>query len=406
MSLRIAFTVNGPGEVSGWLRPLLSRLYAADPQLEAHVFFVPDEYATGREADVTRTWFPQAVMHSSKDYVRTALGIGNSLGLLRLDCVQYLGGDLMHAARLHRRFGGRALAYKFSRKRYRATFETVFSVDDANSIQLQGWGIPAHRIKKVGNLAIDGAFLAANESLEPGAPRDGILIMPGSRRYEVQHLLPFFFTAALRIREQNPQLQIAFALAPFTELQEVEHAAAAGGDPRVYAEKGRIIFSNGRAHLASLDGSVRFPLLRNGLAAAKVARLVVTIPGTKTIELAALGIPVLCCVPLNAPELAVINGPLTYLDRFPVLGAALKSAAVLAAARRFKFFCQPNIDADREIIPELKSTLTPGYVGRKALERYCDAQWLATTAADLAKLYLEHVGAADRMSAAILQRAA
>ena len=45
--MRIALTANGPGEVAGWVRPLLRRLYARDPQLDAHVFLVPDDYATG-----------------------------------------------------------------------------------------------------------------------------------------------------------------------------------------------------------------------------------------------------------------------------------------------------------------------------------------------------------------------
>ena len=67
--------------------------------------------------------------------------------------MQYLGGDLMHVARLHRRFGGAATTYKFSRKRYAATFARVFAVDAANERQLLGWGTPAERIV----LALRGA---------------------------------------------------------------------------------------------------------------------------------------------------------------------------------------------------------------------------------------------------------
>jgi len=406
LTFRVAFTVNGPGEVAGWLRPLLHRLYEQEPELEAHVFLVPDDYATGREADVVRSWFPRAHVHPTKQYVRAALGLSSQVLPVRVNCVQYLGGDLLHAARLHRRFGGRALAYKFSRKRYRALFDTVFAVDDANRMQLHAWGVPPNRIRQVGNLAIDGALLEAQQPLEDAAPRDGILIMPGSRKYEVQHLLPFFFTAALRMHASKPNIPIAFALAPFTALPEVARAISSGGDPRVYARKGRLTVEGGRAYLEAPDANVRFPLLRNGLAAATVTRLVLTIPGTKTIELAALAVPVLSCIPLNAPELAAINGPLTYLDRVPLVGVPLKRAAVLAAARRFEFFCQPNIDAGREIIPELKSTLTPGYVARKTLEYYADRRRMTTMAAELGRLYQDHIGAAQRMSAVILERAA
>ena len=66
------------------------------------------------------------------------------------------------------------------------------------------------------------------------------------------------------------------------------------------------------------DGGLRIPVLRNALAAAARARLVLTIPGTKTIELAVLGKPTVAITPLNAPEVVTINGPLTYLDRIPL----------------------------------------------------------------------------------------
>ncbi len=402
MPFSIAFTVNGPGEVAGWLRPLLHGLYDQERNLEAHIFLVPDDYATGREAEVAQKWFPRAHVHPPKQYLRAAFGSKSPALPQRVDCVHYLGGDLSHAARLHRRLGGRALAYKFSRKRYRELFQMVFAVDEANEVQLLRWGVPAERIRKVGNLAIDGALLEAQQPLEPLAPRDGVLIMPGSRRYEVEHLIPFFFTAALKIRARDADIPIAFAVAPFTELEEIARAIAVGGDPRVYARKGRLAVDGGQAYLESEDGALRFAVLRNGLSAAKVARLVLTIPGTKTIELAALSVPVLSCIPLNAPELATINGPLTYLDRVPLVGVPLKRAAVLAAAKRFAFFDQPNIDAGRAIIPELRSTLTPGYVARKTLELYADRQWLLTIAAQLGRLYQRHAGAAQRMSAAIL----
>src|SRR5690349_13634195 len=59
-SMRIAVTANGPGEVAGWLRPLLRSLYGRAPDTDVHVFLVPDEYATGFEAQTVKALFPQA----------------------------------------------------------------------------------------------------------------------------------------------------------------------------------------------------------------------------------------------------------------------------------------------------------------------------------------------------------
>ncbi|HEY5258137.1 MAG TPA: hypothetical protein VIJ12_07120 [Candidatus Baltobacteraceae bacterium] len=401
--MRIAITANGPGEVAGWFRPLARALYAHDPRTEIVLFLVPDDYASGAEAQMAREWFPQARVLDPKEYVAFALGRRVDDAPQNADIVQYLGGDLMHAARLHKRLGGAVTTYKFSRAKFRQTFVRAFAVDAKNVAELQAAGIPDERIRTVGNLAIDGALLEAEQPAEPQAPDDGILIMPGSRAHEVAELIPFFFTAARRMLRERPSLRIAFGISPFSSLENVRAAIERGGDPRTWAERGRMTHRDGVAFLESMDGLTRVPIVHNALAAARRARLVLTLPGTKAIEVAALGIPIVSITPANAPEKVVINGPLTYLDRIPVVGAALKGAAVLAYAKRFRYHTQPNMDLNEMTICELHGTLSPGRVARVALERYDDRQWQQTTGAKLRALYAGHAGAADRMAASLLE---
>jgi hypothetical protein len=64
--MRIALTANGPGEVAGWLRPLLRSLYRRAPDIDALVFLVPDDYATGFESRMVREAFPQASVYEPK----------------------------------------------------------------------------------------------------------------------------------------------------------------------------------------------------------------------------------------------------------------------------------------------------------------------------------------------------
>lgn len=400
--MRIAVTANGPGEVAGWLRPLLRSLYARVPDLEAHVFLVPDDYATGFEARTVRAFFPQAHVYDPKAYVRFALGRRVDGVPDRVDLVQYAGGDLLHAARLHARLKGRAATYKFSRRGYRALFDRAFAVDQRNAEQLERWGTPAERVVRVGNLAIDGAMLEAQMPPEAGAPEDGILIMPGSRAYEVENLIPFYFTAALRALRERPELPIAFGLSPFTPLDQVRRAIDRGGDARVFAQRGHLIEEGGATFLESLDGQARIPVLFNALAAAKRARLILTIPGTKTIELAALGKPAVTVTPLNAPELITFNGPLTYLHRVPLIGVALKRAVAVGVSRRFEYHTQPNMDAGAMLVWEVHGTVTPGRIARVALERYDDREWIASTGRRLTQLYADHAGASSRMAESLL----
>jgi len=402
--MRIAFTANGPGEVAGWLRPLLRSLYSRARDLEAFVFLVPDDYATGFEAAMVREAFPRARVYDPKSYVKFALGARLDSAPAGVDVVQYVGGDLLHAARLHARLRGRAATYKFSRRAYRRLFDRAFAVDSNNADQLAEWGTPRERIERVGNLAIDGALFEASQPPEPGTPVDGILVMPGSRVYEIENLVPFFFGMALRVLQERPEIPIAFALSPFTSREQVRRAIETGGHRRMFGRRGRLV-SDGGDFLTDGDGT-RIPVLWNALAAARHARLAVTIPGTKTIELAVLGTPAIAITPLNAPEVVTINGPLTYLDRVPLVGVPLKRAAAVALSRRFEYHTQPNIDAGEPRVCEVHGTVTPGRVARVALERYDDRAWLAFAADGLARLYRDHVGAADRMAESLLALAA
>ncbi|MBV8531708.1 MAG: hypothetical protein JO104_10355 [Candidatus Eremiobacteraeota bacterium] len=404
--MRIALTANGPGEVAGWLRPLLRSLYRRQPDLEALVFLVPDDYATGFEARMVSEAFPQAAVYEPKSYLRFALG-GRLDGVPpRVDLVQYIGGDLLHAARVHARLKGRAATYKFSRRAYRKLFDRAFAVDARNVEQLAAWGIPRDRIEQVGNLAIDGALFEAGLPPEPNAPADGIVIMPGSRAYEVENLIPFYFTAALRMLRERPALPLGFAVSPFTSRAQVRAAIEGGGHPRMFAKRGRLVTEDGRDYLTTPSGDVRIPVLANALSAAACARLVLTIPGTKTIELAVLGKPAIAMTPLNAPEVVAINGPLTYLNRVPFIGVPLKRAAAVALSRRFPYHTQPNIDAGAALVREVHGTVTPGRIARVAIDAYDDVSWIASAGEGLAQLYRDQIGASDRMAESLLALAA
>jgi hypothetical protein len=398
----LALTSNGPGEFAGWVRPLLTELYARAPDTDVRLFFVPDDYATGREPEVARALFPRAHVYAPREYLRFALGRPLDGLPAHVDRVQYLGGDLMHAARLHKRLGGVATSYKFSRKSYRALFRRVFAVDEANRRQLLEWGIPDDRVSVVGNLAIDGALAESSGAYgDPAsdAARDGIVLLPGSRRHEVANLYSFFVAVAVALQRRLGDVRIAFGRSPFTTDAELDAALRAGGDPRAYGRKAELA----EGGTAIRTGEHRFALVRATMRSACNARLALSIPGTKLIELAAIGVPSICCLPMNAPELAVINGPLQYVGRLPWIGAPLKRAAAMAVTRRFRYFAQPNIDADRELIPELSGTLFPARVAAVAAERYADQAWCERTGAELKARYAAHAGAAKRMSDALLE---
>ena len=405
--LHVAITSNGPGEFAGWVRPLVRALLARAPETDVTLFFVPDDYATGREPDVARRLFPQARVVDAKSYVGFALGRSVPAAPPRADIVQYLGGDLLHAARVRARLGGRARTYKFASKRSARELDRAYAVDVKNALEFERATIPDDRIEIVGNLAIDGALAEAAGAFPSDRPDaeiapDGILIMPGTRKHEIANALPLFLQAAIRLRATRPDLHVAFALSPFTNDAELEKALADGGHRNVWGARATLVPLGRGLGIAPLTGGAPFPIVREAMRHAPGARFVVTLPGTKCIELAALGVPALVCVPLNAPEVVVVNGPLQYVDRLPVVGTLLKRAVVIAVDLRFKVTAQPNMDAGEMLMPELRGTLMPGELARRMAAYADDASGRAAASARLRALYANHVGAADRMAASLL----
>jgi len=401
--MRVAVTANGPGEFAGWVRPLVAALYAREPETEVHVFCVPDDYATGLEAAYLRRLFPQAHVYDPGEYLRFAVGRNIAGVPEHVDRVQYLGGDLMHAARVHARLGGLATSYRYARRSDRGRLAAIFAVDDENRARLIREGWHPETIVVVGNLAIDGAVGEAHGAYgdpETEIARDGIVIMPGSRRGEVAGMYSFYLAVAVHLRRRLPAVPIVFAQSPFASERELDAAIRGGGHPRGWGVRGEIVRRGESVEIRA--GGFAFPVTPSAMRVAAHARLAVAIPGTKLIELASIGVPSVVTIPFNAPEVVVINGPAQYLDRLPLLGVPLKRAAVLAYSRRFKFFAQPNTDAGEAILPELRGTLFPGRVAAVTADRYLDRAWCEATGERLRALYARHIGAADRMSAALL----
>jgi hypothetical protein len=396
---RIVVTTNGPGELMGWARPFLRAVFALAPDADVTVIFVPCPYATGREARETQAMFPAATVLDPKSYGRFLLrkpveGMHRGPGAL-----QYLGGDLFHATTVARRLGLRPMTYKFTKRSYGQSFARFFALDEDNAAALRRNGAPPDRIKIVGNLVPDSVLGSLTSALGPAGVGTGVCIMPGSRPNEIKYALPFFLAAARDLRRLKPGIDVTFVLSPFNGDDELRASMSAPPDPRMFgiggrlSDDGRWIDSDGERFL--VDRSENYSAVSH-------AQLVVTIPGTKCIEAAVLGRPMLVVVPLNRPDTIAVNGLAGYLHLVPIVGRPLKSWLVRAAERRFRFVTQPNIDAGRAIVPEMRGTLRPVEVAAKAaamLDRPADLRAMGEA---LAGIYASHAGAARRMAAEAL----
>lgn len=399
---RLVVTTNGPGELMGWARPFLRAVYRKAPDARVTVVFVPCPYATGHEADITAAMFPKADVVDPKGYGRFLLrkpvkGMERGSGGL-----QYLGGDLFHATTVARRLGVQPMTYKFTRRSYCQSFVRFFALDERNAAELRRAGAPSDRVRIVGNLVPDSVLGSLSAPPDDRAG-EGICVLPGSRPMEVKHALPFFLGVALGIRKRLPRIAITFVLSPFNGDVELRAALEATPDAKMGGIGGKLA-GDGRS--VEVEGE-RFAIDRTGdYQALSRSRLVVTIPGTKCIECAVLSRPMLVAVPLNRADLIVMNGVAGYLNLVPIVGPPLKTMIVRAAERRFRFLTQPNIDADREIVPEMRGILQPDEIARRAAMMFGDDAGLATQREALGRLYAHDAGASDRMAAEALAVAA
>ncbi len=103
-----------------------------------------------------------------EEYVGFALGRPLEGAPKDVDVVQYLGGDLMHAMRVHGRLGGVAIRTSSQRRATARSSPAYFAVDDKNAEQLRDCRTPERANRDVGNLAIDGALMEAQQPLEDG----------------------------------------------------------------------------------------------------------------------------------------------------------------------------------------------------------------------------------------------
>jgi len=122
------------------------------------------------------------------------------------------------------------------------------------------------------NAGIDAEFVGhplvdihADVLARPAAERDGLLIAPGSRRQELQRLVPVLVRALHLMRERGVRPAIRISRAPGVEEEQLRPLVAVGGDVRLIDEE--------------LFGELRR------------ARAAVVCSGTATVEAALAGVP-------------------------------------------------------------------------------------------------------------------
>jgi len=380
-SAELVLVSSGPGEVSNWAVPMARDAAAWAEErgvpLVLSLVLPPCQFASGQEIPYARRQGPFARILGPRACLAVVAGI-RRLPVSGPGCVLHLGGDLWYTTTLAGRLGFPAFAYvETALVRRRAhRFQRIFLPSQDLADALAAVRVPRDRMAVVGDLRVD--HLASYRDLANASRRGArVALLPGSRGWIVEGMLPFLLETASAMRAERGQIRFSVIASPFLAPDALARMLA----PH-------------RARLAALEIDV---VQDDRLRALAGCELAITVPGTNTVELAILGVPMLVVLPLDRPGRIRTEGMSEWISRLPGLGTAVKTAMAWRFARRHQFVAWPNREAGREVVPELVGHIAPADVSCRALELLADGTCLDRTAGELRGLYATPPGVARRM---------
>lgn len=268
-------------------------------------------------------------------------------------------------------------------------------------------GAEEGKVFVVGDLTVDGIELemSKEEVYSCWGLNSGnfiISILPGSRPEMVRYMTPFFLRAAELIKKELPKAQFLLALSPFVPKEELVSLDESEVSKVFQGAKIKLKKENEKWKLITESDLEVLVVEGRQHEALNVAHLIITIPGTHTLEAAYLGIPMLVTIPLNKPEAIPLDGLAGLAGGVPLFGSSIKRWIVRWYAKRIKFTAVPNIRADREIIPEIRGVLEAEDVAKEVIKLLRDSNGLARMRKELREIAGEK-GAADKVARIILE---
>lgn len=351
----ILLLTNGPGELSTWVPPVVSRLRQKLPAARIELFLIRDQFAAGTEHSKARELKLDAISGWSGLARRVIGGKARGHGVVLM-----LGGAPRDAALLAKATGYPGFSYTFDPKAHHPALRAMLVDSERTREGMLARGAHPGRVVVVGNLVVD----ALNAASVASSTQAEVLLFAGSRPFAARYLLGFLLAAAEQMARQRPDLRFAWVrsrllpkevVAEALEARWVKDIGGVGAD-----WLGDRLRTSGGLEVLVLDEPQRYAAMRQ-------ARLAITIPGTNTLELALAGLPSLVLLPLHKPELLPLEGLWHWLLMLPGAGA-LKRHFVRRLEPRIPHLALPNQWLGERVFPELRGVFSPAEVAEAGLE--------------------------------------
>jgi lipid-A-disaccharide synthase len=360
--MEIVLTGNSPGELWGWINPLVQTIRKQEPKTTFFLFLLPCAYATGKEETIAREQIGIEQVYPPKTSLKY-LFFGKKPDHFspKNPILIHLGGDLFYAFLLAKKMKTKGYAYQWGEKRWDSAFKEYFVPHQGQKELLIRRKIPEKKIHVTGDLVLDAVELENSRSQSLLIERKNHLISlyPGSRMAELKHILPFYLRVVEITKQNLPDACFYLSLSPFIEDEEIRFVIDKGKKHILESSSGILVENENKKFILTARGAEITVEKGYSYTLMKQSDCILTIPGTKCAEAGLLGTPMLVTLPTNRLEEIPYPGIPYLVEKIPLVGKLSKRLILLNYLPELRFTAQPNILAQELIVPELIGNLTP-----------------------------------------------
>lgn len=351
----IIITTNSPGELSSWVKVTTEKIKKKFPLFRVIIMLVPCPYASGKEEEIARSIPGVDIVVPPKDFVKFLFGF-KPKGYMPspYGAVVFLGGDFWHALLVSRKMNYPSVAYSARASRWNKFFNLIGVRDEQIKKELMRWGYSQDKIFAIGNLMTEQVrpVFSLNDAQKKWNinPKDFTVgIFPGSRLYHVKESLPYYLKVADVLKEKFGNIQFLLGVSPFLSLENLKMCLKPSLSG-LEGTSGEIAGHDDGTFIKTQQGTVIKVLQGYQYDMINLSDLVLTIPGTNTVEIAALRKPMIVSSTWRAK---IPRGGLTGFFGSLLLSRYLRKKFLFGVLKRIKFTALPNQIARKKIVPEV-----------------------------------------------------
>ena len=383
MDRQLYILANSPGELSGWVAPVVEEVRSVLPDIRITIALIPDWFTSGREQQFAAK-LPVDRVVGVFTLIREIWRRRNEF-VSKQNLVLFMGGDALYAKGLSRLLKCPAMAY-MPRVYYPADFARIFVPSPAEKDRAVRKGADPDRITVVPTLALDsvkpsGTPRQVRDRLALAAESQPVFSLLAGSRPEYANLgFNFMLEVANLLLAEYPEGYILLPVSPFIDKSIVLDVLRQRQMKWTEAQTCET--------LSTGDGRIRF-VFGNTHDAFAVTDVALVIPGTNNLQCAAMGIPFIVLVPLNWIEHIRFEGllGLLYPKFFPF--NVLKKYVVTWVSGRILYASMVNRMAGRMLVTEVRAVVEPHHEAALVSELWRDVPRRTKLVSELLELTRE-----------------